>query len=226
MTLSQGLDQTYWLVKKNTRLSQGPVETYKKINKQYPHLNWPREFPQNPNFSFIHLLSTVLLMAYESSRSIIRQKIHEAGQCFFNYELETEDKIAILTKFRDLDDDGDGKISFRELRNLRRTMDPALADSICSLFELADRDGNGVLDLDECKALIFLIINRSCCCLCKNLILRDGVSCLDCSPVYFDLCFYCFFLTIAIAAATTAFETFHPWLVPAARSSSHPSIES
>ena len=126
-----------------------------------------------------------------NSRSILRQKIHEAGQRFFDYELEAEDKFVILSKFEDLDDDGDGTVSFQELQNLRREMDPALADMVCSLFELADRDGNGVLDCDECKALFFLMVIGHFCDLCNRLIIRDGVNCLDCFPADYDLCCDC-----------------------------------
>ena len=150
-------------------------------------------------------------MAAADRLSILRQEIYVAAQAFvFDYGMNQEERSACVSKFKALDENGDGRVSSQELGNMSRIMDPSLAVRVCRFSVLVDRDGNGFLDFDECKSLFFLIAKGRICDLCNGLIIHGGVSCLDCSPVYFDLCFYCFFLTIAIAAATTAFETFHP----------------
>ena len=119
--------------------------------------------------------------------SSLRQQIHEAGQRFFD-GLTADEKLGLDCKFIDLDENGDGRISIQELLSRYGHMNGgAVEDRVRLLFHLVDKDGNIFLDFDECKALFFLFAYRRVCNLCRGLIIRDDVSCLDCFSIYFNL---------------------------------------
>lgn len=68
------------------------------------------------------------------------QSIHEAKK----------DKDTLRAKFKKLDTDGSNTVSFEEMANLLRRGNPDLSDEeLQLLFDSADKDGNGTLDLDE-----------------------------------------------------------------------------
>ncbi|KAL3626494.1 hypothetical protein CASFOL_030043 [Castilleja foliolosa] len=120
-------------------------------------------------------------MAMDGIRKIARASYDRASE---------EEKNKAYSFFRRIDVDGDGKISFQELKAYMPTTDE-------KLFREFDASGDGTLDFDEALALYYTSKKTTfrMCDVCQDLLMGSFFSCLPCHDMFpntFDLCIDCY----------------------------------